>query len=165
MKWFTTIIIFTLLIGCSVKYSFTGASISPDVKTFSVTNFENVASRIEPSLSNTLTEALKDKFLSETNLSLVRTNADLSFEGKITDYSVSYQSVQANEVAAMNRLTITIQVAFKNAKEPLKDFDSRFSRYSDFSSSVNLDEVEAEKIKEITEQLVDDIFLKSVADW
>lgn len=158
-------IILLFIISCSVRYSFTGASISPDIKTFSVVEFENVASTQIPGLSNRLSEQLKDKFLSETNLTMVRTNGDLIFEGKVSSYNVSIQSVQANEVAAMNRLTIGIQIQFTNQKEPLKSFETSFSRYAEFSSDKNIDDVEADLHKEILDQLVDDIFMKSVADW
>jgi len=155
-----------LLLGaCSVKYSFTGASISPDTKTFSISEFENVASIVEPTLAGTIVEALKDKFISETSLRMSRTNPDILIEGRITGYDVSPQSVQSDETSALNRLTISVEITFTNQKEPLRDFKKTFSRYVDFSSEINFDDVQSEKIELITEQLVDDIFLKALADW
>ena len=53
--------------GCDV-YSFTGASISPEIKTISIASFPNQASLVQPSLSQVFTEKLKDKFVSQTNL-------------------------------------------------------------------------------------------------
>ncbi len=47
--------------SCKVKYSFSGASISPLAKTFSVHYFQNRAQLVQPQLSQTLTNALIDK--------------------------------------------------------------------------------------------------------
>ena len=47
--------------GCSiVHYSFSGTSIQPDVKTVVIHYFEYKALKVNPSLSNDLTEALTD---------------------------------------------------------------------------------------------------------
>src|SRR6187551_2164284 len=102
--------------GCHV-YSFTGASISPDVKTVSIQLFPNRAPIVQPSLSNAFTEKLKDKFVSETNLSLVKDNGDLNFEGAITDYNTQPTAITGNDNASLNRLTITVSVKFTNTKD------------------------------------------------
>lgn len=164
-NWNILFVIMLAFTACSVKYSFTGASISPDVKTVSINRFENQAQTVEPNLANKLTESLKDKFLSETSLSLVRANGDLNFDAIITTYNVSIQGVQSNDVPAKNRLTISVKVKFANAKEPLKNFETSFTRYADFPSEKNLSDVESDLIRDISDQLIDDIFLKSVADW
>ena len=67
--------------GCTVKYSFSGASIPLDAKTVSVPYFPNNAPMVAPSLSSTLTDALQDKFARQTKLQLVSTGGDLAFEG------------------------------------------------------------------------------------
>jgi len=102
------------LYSCSGGYSFTGADISADIKTFSVSNFENRAPLVQPTLSNVLTEAIIDRFLAQTNLELVKNNADLSFNGEITGYNISPQAFTGGETAALNRLTITVKVRFEN---------------------------------------------------
>ncbi|CAN5585338.1 LptE family protein [soil metagenome] len=152
------------LAGCGV-YSFTGASISPDIKTVSIKNFPNRAALIQPSLSITFTEKLRDKFVSQTNLRLVESDADLSFEGYISDYRTTPQAIQGNQTAALNRLTITVNVKFTNAKDPKQNFEVPFSRFADYDSQKNLTDVEIALIDEIDRQLVDDIFNKSVTNW
>lgn len=152
-------------VACTGGYSFTGADISADTKTFTVELFPNHASLVQPTLSNVFTETLKDKFLSQTNLQLVNDNGDLFFEGEITNYTVSAQAYQGNETAALTRLTITVKVKFTNNIEPKKSFESSFSRYADFESSQNLSSVEGELMQQICDELVDDIFNKSVANW
>ncbi len=151
--------------SCTGGYSFTGADISADTKSFTVELFPNHASLVQPTLSNVFTETLKDKFLSQTNLQLLNDNGDLYFEGEITNYSISAQAYQGNETSALTRLTIGVRVRFTNNIEPKKSFESSFSRYADFESSQNLSAVEGELIQQICNELVDDIFNKSVANW
>jgi len=157
------IIIFTL-VSCKI-YSFTGASISPDIKTASIQYFQNRAPIIQPSLSQNFTEMLKDKFASQTNLELINGVGDLDFEGEIINYNISPIAVQGNETAALNRLTITVHVKFTNSKDPKQNFDMQFSNYEDFESSKNINSIEEELIKTINTKIVDDIFNKSVANW
>jgi hypothetical protein len=156
---------FTLIInGCGV-YSFTGASISPDVKTISILQFQNNAPLVQPTLGQSLTLALRDKFASQTNLSIVKSNGDLNIEGEITNYVVQAVSVQANQQAALNRLSITIKVKFTNKKNDKQDFESIFSRYKDYNSQLDLSTVEKGLIDEINKELVEDIFNKAVVNW
>ncbi|MCX6232830.1 MAG: LptE family protein [Bacteroidetes bacterium] len=160
-----TIIMFVLILnGCGV-YSFTGASISPDVKTISILQFQNNAPLVQPTLSQTLTLALRDKFASQTNLSLVKSNGDLNIDGEITNYVVQAVAVQANQQAALNRLSITIKVKFTNKKNDKQDFESIFSRYKDYNSQLDLSTVEKGLIDEINKELVEDIFNKAVVNW
>ncbi len=159
-----TVILPVLFTSCK-NYSFTGASISPEIKTVSIQFFPNRASIVQPSLSQTFTEKLRDKFVSETSLTLTQETGDLNFDGAITDYNVQPTAIQGNDNAALNRLTITVNVKFTNAKEPKNDFDQNFSRYADFASTVNLSSVEQDLITQINQQLVDDIFNKAVINW
>lgn len=152
-------------IGCSVKYSFTGASISPDVKTVSIEYFPNQAALVQPILSQTFTEKLKEKFVTQTSLELVTYGGDLSFEGAITGYSTKPQAVQGNETAALNRLTIAVKVNFVNSKDEKNNFEKSFSAFADYDSSKNLEDVEEELIGECVDQLVEDIFNAAVANW
>ena len=69
-------------------YSFTGASISSDVKTVAVQYFPNRAATIQPTLSQVFTERLKDYFLEQTNLRLKTDAGDLNFSGEFVKYDV-----------------------------------------------------------------------------
>lgn len=116
-------------------------------------------------MSQTFTEKLKDKFLSQTSLAVVDRNADLTFEGTISGYSVAPIAIQTNEVAAQNRLTISVNVKFTNLKDEKQNFEVFFSRYSDYPSNQNLTAVEEQLIADIFTQIVDDIFNKAVINW
>ncbi|NVN94382.1 MAG: LptE family protein [Bacteroidetes bacterium] len=160
-----SIILITILFNGCGFYSFTGASISPDVKSISIIQFPNNASLVQPTLSQTFTLALRDKFAAQTNLNLLKTNGDLNIEGEISDYSIQAVAVQANQLAALNRLTITVKVKFTNNKDNKQDFETSFSRYREYDSQQNLSSLESKLIEEINKELVDDIFNKAVVNW
>lgn len=152
------------LTGCWL-YSFTGASIPLEAKTVSIEYFPNRAPIIQPTLSQTFTESLKDKFVTQTRLQLVSKNGDLQFSGEIKDYSTAPMGILVGETAAMTRLTISIHVKFTNLIDPKQNFDSDFSWYNDYASSYNLNEVENKLIDEIVKKLTEDIFNKAVVNW
>ena len=98
-------------------------------------------------------------------MSLINKGGDLNFEGSIVGYSVSPVAIQSNDAAALNRLTITVNVKFTNKKNEKQNFETSFSRFADYSSSQNLSAVEDQLIKDINTQLTQDIFNKSVTNW
>lgn len=151
--------------ACKVKYSFTGASISPDVKTFSVAYFQNLSALVNPSLSGTLTEELKNKFISQTSLNAVDDFGDLAFTGEIRSYRVAPVAIQSGETAAFNRLTISVRVKFTNAKDPKQNYDKTFNHFEDFPNNQQFPQVEQELVRIIVEKLVEDIFNNAVANW
>ena len=168
MKTLSTVAIFLLVIlsGCRVNYSFTGASISPDIKTITIGYFPNKASIVVPTLSRDLTESLRDYFTSQTSLVLVERNGDLILEGTVTGYEPGKPvAIQGNETAALNRMTITVSVKFTNRKDEKQNYEQSFSRYLDYSSTQPLSLVQNTLIEEINKQLVQDIFNKSVVNW
>lgn len=151
--------------GCSLNYSFTGASIPLDAKTISIGYFPNEAPLVNPNLSSSLTDALRDRFSSQTRLDLVNSNGDLAIEGRITGYTIQPTAIQGNDVAAQNRLTITVKVTFTNKFNESQNFDETFSRFEDYSSSQDINSVQDDLVSRINEALVDDIFNKSVVNW
>lgn len=154
-----------LMTGCTVQYSTSGASISPEVKTVSVAFFENYAPIVEPGFSQNFTEALRDKFINQTNLELVGSGGDLHFQGKITGYKSESQALSGDQQAITNRLTVTVQASFNNAIQPDNSYEKSFSRYADYDSNQNLSDVKAELHEDIIDQLVQDIFNAAVVNW
>lgn len=172
MKSFITLFkfcLFTLCItsisGCGI-YSFTGASIPVEAKTFSVANFSNMAQEATmPGLTNTLTEELKDIFLKQTKLSLVQTDGDFAFEGEVRSYVHGPVAITSNDIAAMERLTITIKVVFRNRYDEPTSFDKTFSQYAEYSTTTSFASAESGLVEEIVEKLAEDIFNASAANW
>jgi len=153
------------LSACGI-YSFSGTSIQNDVNTINIEYFEYKAQKVNPSLSNDLTEALRTRFRRMTRLEQVEQDGDLEIVGEVTGYSVSATAITAGEVAAQNRLTVTVSVSFTNRKYPEDDFDNKtFSAYADYDSTNSLDAVESSLCAEIVDKLIEDIFNATVAQW
>ena len=156
----------TLLVQSCGIYSFTGTSIQPEVKTVTIPFFEYKALKVNPSLSNQLTEALQEKFRRLTRLELVEEEGDLEINGTVVGYDVRATAITATEQAAQNRLTVSVKVSFTNRKFPEESFPEKsFSAYSDFDATQTLDAVEATLCEEIVEKLCEDIFNGTVANW
>ena len=150
--------------SCGI-YSFSGTSIQAAVFTVNVHYFEYKALRVNPTLSNELTEALKDQFRRLTRLEQVDEEGDLEIVGEITGYDVKAMGITANEVASQNRLTVNVKIYFTNRKHPEDDFEKSFSAYADFDATQSLDAVESSLCEEIIDKLVEDIFNATVANW
>jgi len=170
MVWkisFLVALLFTLT-GCRVNYSFTGASVDPSIKTVSILQFENKAPLASPTLSPLLTEKLRDKFVSQTSIRVINNEdlADIGYIGSIVGYDVAPAGFSGNDQsAALNRLTITLEVKFFDKKDISKSWQQRFVRYADFSGSLPLSSVESNLINDISKQLAEDLFNKSFVNW
>ncbi|MFO7828158.1 MAG: LptE family protein [Bacteroidales bacterium] len=151
--------------SCTVSYSLTGASIAPQAKTISVQHFSSRAPLAMANIGQYITDELKDKFQSQTSLKLVNGEGHLNFEGEITKYDTRPTAIVGDETASQNRLSVTVHVKFTNEIEPEYNFDSDFTRYADYDSNLDLTAVEQQLVEEIIEQLIDDIFNKSVVNW
>ena len=152
------------LSSCGI-YSFSGTSIQPDVKTITIPYVQYTALRVNPSLSNDLTEALKEKYRKLTRLEEVDVDGDLELLCTVTGYDVKATAVTANEQASQNRLTVSVKIEFSNKKYPEDDVNNSFSAYEDFDATLSLDAVEAGLCETIIEKLVEDIFNATVAQW
>ena len=153
-----------VLKSCGI-YSFVGTSIKPDIKTISVAYIENKALKVNPALSNLITEELTEKYRKFTKLDLVNMDADLEVSGEITGYDVKSMGVTADEVASKTRLTVHVKITFINNKYPEEDFEKDFSSYQEYDSSMTLDQAEGQIIEDIVETLAEDIFNATVANW
>ena len=166
MRKFLVLAALTLSVCSCGIYSFSGTSIQPDINTITIGYFEYRALKVNPSLSNDLTEAIRTRFRRMTRLEQVDTDGDLEITGEVTGYTVAASGVAAGDVASKNRLTITVKVNFTNRKYPEDNFeDKNFSGYADYDSTLSLDAVEAGLTTEIVDKLVEDIFNATVAQW
>lgn len=154
-----------LLVSACGIYSFSGTSIQSDVKTVTINYMEYKALKVNPNLSNDLTEGLKEKFRKMTRLTQVDLDGDLEISGEITGYDVRAQAVTAAELAAQNRLTVSVKISYMNRKYPEDDFEKSFSAFADYDSNLSLDAVEATLCEEIIEKLCEDILNATVANW
>jgi hypothetical protein len=158
------LLIIPLLSSCGI-YSFNQSYLSPDVKTVSIAYFPNMALLVNPTLSNTFTEALKDMFTRQTRLTQVESDGHLQFSGEIRDYAITPTAITGEEVASLNRLTIRVKVKYVNQIDETQNFDKDFSAYSDFPGEASIEQYQAQLVEEITKTLVENIFNASVGNW
>jgi hypothetical protein len=146
-----------------VTFNMSGANIG-NAKTCQVNLFENRADIVNPILSAQITDALKDKIQSATSLKLVNSNADVSFEGEITGYNVQPQQITQN-IAAKDRLTVTVKVRFTNELDDEKSYDKSFSRFQEYPGGESLSSHESQLVEDILKELMEDIFNEAFATW
>lgn len=151
--------------ACRVTYSFSGADIPAGAKSISVDLFEARAPLATPQASQTFTEVLRDLLQAQTPLKLAREGGDLRYSGAIVGYDVQPVAIQANETAALNRLTMTVAVSYVNSLEKGKDVEFTVSRFVDYDSATDLVSVEESLVRAISDQLVQDIFDRTVGNW
>jgi hypothetical protein len=148
-----------------MKYSTTGASIPTEAKTVSVQFFENQARNQEAGLNQKVTDDLKDYIQSNTSLILINGTGDVDFEGAITAFDVRPTAIVSGDEAAKNRFTITLKVKFTCEVKPELNFESSFSRYEDYSSTIDFQEAKSLYTDEILKLLIEDIFNKAFVNW
>lgn len=157
--------------SCGV-YSFTGANISPDIKTITIETFYNNAALGPSNMSVLFTEKLKDYFQKSTSLVLVQDEGDLLIDGTIENYTLTPVAPTANDdrgigYSALTRITISVKVNYTNTKDDAFNYANRtFSFYRDFDqNATDLSANEQAFVEEIFDQIVLDIFNSSVANW
>ncbi|MDX5436731.1 MAG: LPS assembly lipoprotein LptE [Pontibacter sp.] len=153
--------------SCGI-YSFSGATLPPDVRTISIQNFENSTGEGPANLTQLVTNNFKTFFQRNSNLNIVQRDGDLQLEGQIVSFTYTPAAIQregVNDIAGLNRLTLGIQVRFTNVKSPDKNFDRLFSISQDFQQGRDVTQISPSEIDAMTERLVVDVFNKTVADW
>ncbi len=161
LLWVPVVLCF--MSGCGI-YSFSGATI--EGKNINIHQLENKARNVVPSLSTTLTTKVRSRILSQTGLKPVnKDDADYDITGIITTYEVTVTGATNVQTASKNRLTISLEVTFKNRMNDKADFTQTFTRFSDFDASQILQNVESALIEDIGNQLADDIFNKAFVNW
>jgi hypothetical protein len=169
LSWILLLGIMVSFNSCGI-YSFNGASIAADIKTISIANFYNEAAGGPPNMSQSLTEKLKEYYQRNSTLKISNVEGDLQLQGSIVGYTLSPIAIAAQQPgqvdqAALNRLTIRVKAKFENTKDDTQNFDTEFSFYQDFPQSQNLTDVEGRLVPIILDQIVLDMFNKSVANW
>lgn len=160
-----TALLFCLILSSCGAYNFTGTG-KIDAETFQVNYFLNNAELVEPGIERTFTNALQDLLVNQTSLSMTNTNADLVYEGEITQYRISPMTATADQTAAQNRLYIAINVRFTNRKNPEDDFEKTFSHFYDYPANELLTGSNLSGyLEEIYERITQDVFNASLAKW
>lgn len=162
--WLYGLLLWLLPLGGCGVYSFTGASI--EGKTINIHVLENRAQNINPALIPNLTGKIRNRILSQTGLASRNTDeADYDLKGVIKNYFYTVSGVTNTQQASQNRLTIEVEVTFKNRLNEKANFTQTFTRFADFPASQTLQAVESQLIEDLGTQLADDIFNKAFVNW
>lgn len=154
-----------LLGGCTVNYSLSGGAVPATAKTISVAGLNARAPLCTPQVAQSITEALRDLMQAQTPLNLTQHDGDIAYHGAITGYDVQPVAIQANETAALNRLTITVNIQYSNKADSKANADFTVSRFADYPSTQDLGAVEAALVSDIGKQLAQDIFDRTLGNW
>ncbi len=162
-----TIGIAALFNGCSFKYGFSmGAIDYATYQSISIADFPNNAELVNPTLAQTFTESLRDKYTRQTRLTILKNDGDMHLEGEIVGYQLEAMSISADSYASETKLTLTINVRFIDTKNSGNDFDDkRYSASQLFDSDRMLADVEDELTTILIKEIVDNIFNDTVAKW
>ena len=159
-------LLLSLLAACSISYKFNGASIDyTKIKTIAISDFTNQAPQVNPLLAPQFTESLKDIYIRQTRLQLVQSNGDLALEGEITGYDLTPTAVKEDAMSSQTRLTITVRVRYTNNVNTEEDFEQSFSAYREYDDTQMFQQVESELCDQISEEIIDQIYNATVANW
>ena len=163
------LMLFSLAIGftaCTISYQFNGASIDyTKIKSIVIRDFTNQAAYVNPTLAPTFTDDLKDLYTRQTRLEMSTTTGDLELEGEITGYEFTPMAVKEDALSSQTRLTVTIRVRYINNTNPDEDFEQSFSAYREYDNTSLLQDVESDLCDEIIEEIIDQIYNATVANW
>jgi hypothetical protein len=162
---YLVILLVTLTFSSCGIYNFTGTG-KIDAKTFQVNYFQNNAPLFQPGIDRTFTLKLQDLIQNQTNLNLVRTDGDLTYDGEITNYTITPMAATADLKAAENRLSITINVRFTNKNKETDNFEKSFSFFYDYPGDQQLiGSSLTSALDVIFERITQDVFNESLAKW
>lgn len=163
---FLAFVLFFSLQGCIPGlYSFKGTNFDPNIETFYVGSFEVRANNAPPTISQTFEETLKLKIRRESRLEENNLNPNIEFQGGISRFDVSPQAPEAGEAIGFNRLTIAVEINYIDNLNEERNWKQTFSWFSDFDSDVNLLDIQDERIDEIFNQVVEEVFNRAFTDW
>lgn len=158
-------LIFIFLFSASCTFKFNAYDISSDVKTFSVEQFETTAGNAPPTIGQQFSEQLKQRILNDTRLQYRDSKGDIQFSGAISSYLVSTIAPQPGQTVALQRLTIRMDIDCKSEKQEIKSWSPSFSRFADFAADADLSAVENQLVKEIYDQIIEDVFNRAFSNW
>ena len=146
-------------------YTFSGASISPEIKNIKINYFINEAENLKANLDRDITQKLTDFIIEQTDLSVNNDNYEIEINGKIISYDITPISISSNDFANQNRLSISVNIDFKNYINEKENYNQKFTRYVDYKSDQNIEEIESELNDQIIEEICIDIFNKTFVNW
>ena len=152
--------------ACSISYSFNGSSIDyTKVHSVSIDKFPIRSAYVWAPMESMFYNSLSDAFANKTKLQVLKRNGDLQLAGEITEYAQLNKSVSSDGFSAQTQLKVTVNVRFVNNSKHDEDFEKQFSATAEYDSSQQLSAVQEELVQQIIDDIVDQIFNATVANW
>jgi Lipopolysaccharide-assembly len=150
--------------GCCA-YSFTGASVPTHIKSIAIPTADDRSGAGEPGLGELLTNTLTQKFIDDNTLQVAnKSNADAELECTITSLTDAPEVVAAGENVTSRRVTITVQVVYRDLVKRKVIFNKSFSNYGDYASGGSIQD-RTNAIEAAIDNISDDILLDTVSGW
>ena len=163
---FMLAVLVLMLASCTVSYKFNGASIDySKTKTIEIADFPIRSSYVWAPMGSIFNNELKDIFANHTRLIQVRRNGNMKIEGEITQYSQRNKAVTSEGTSAQAELSMTVNVRFTNNANHNEDFERQFTATASFETSQSFTSVQEDLVNQMVEDLVDQIFNATVANW
>lgn len=154
------------LTACAISIKFNGANIDySTTRSISVADFPNNAPMVNPTLSNNLSEGIRDLYQRQTRLEVLRKGGDLELEGEIIGYDITAMAISADSYASETKLTIRVRVRFTNNINPEESFEKTYSAFQTFDSSQMLSDVQDELCNTMITEIAENIYNDTVAKW
>lgn len=155
-----------LLTACSISYKFNGASIDySKTKTIQIADFPIRASYVWGPMASIFNNQLKDLYANHTRLIQVKRDGDMKIEGEITRYDQRNKSVSSEGFSAQTELSMTVNVRFTNNANHSEDFERQFTATATYENTQTLNAVQEELVTQMVEEITDQIFNTTVANW
>ena len=164
--WLALVAVVTTIASCSVSYSFNGSSINYDkVKSISLSKFPIRSSYVWAPMESMFYNSISDAYSKKTKLKVLKKNGDMQLTGEITEYSQTNKSVARDGYSAQTQLKMTVNVRFVNTTKHEEDFERSFSATADYDSKLQLNAVQEELVQQMIDDIVDQIYNATVANW
>lgn len=155
-----------LAVSCTVSYKFNGASINYDkVKTITIEDFANRASYVWGPMAPMFNADLQDIYVQQTRLQQVKRGGDLQLSGEITAYDQYNKSVSAEGYSSVVELKMVVNVRFTNNTNHSEDFERTFSATCEYDAKQQLSAVQEELVTQMIDDITEQIFNATVANW
>jgi len=154
-----------LLAACSVSYKFTGTSINYDIlKTIQIDNIANRAPYGWAPMQSMFNNELQDRYANQTRLKLVKRGGDLHIAGEITGYDQYNKSISSDGYSSQVQLKMTVNIRFENNKSG-ENWERQFSATTQYDATQQLSAVQEDLVEDMIEDITDQIFNATVANW
>lgn len=153
------------LAACGI-YTFSGATIPAQLQTVAVPLAEDRSTGGPPGLDRLLTDALIDRFVDRSRLSLEpdEGEADAVVRATIERYAVAPVAVTDQNVAGLNRVSLSVRVVVEDRVESAELLARSFSASEDFAPAEGL-QGEADASAAALDQIARDAFTAATSDW